>query len=72
TMERIQEITMKRFNEQNFDASYQPYVEIYPKLVKRAILLCGKENRIENQFAYQYLRALTSFINTLVKAYTKG
>lgn len=72
TMERIQEITMKRFNEQNFDASYQPYIEIYPKLVKRAILLCGKENRIENQFAYQYLRALTSFINTLVKAYTKG
>lgn len=72
TMERIQEITMKRFNEQNFDASYQPYVEIYPKLVKRAILLCGKENRIQNQFAYQYLRALTSFINTLVKAYTKG
>lgn len=72
TMERIQEITMKRFNEQNFDASYQPYVEIYPKLVKRAILLCGKENRIENQFAYQYLRALTSFINTLVNAYTKG
>lgn len=72
TMERIQDITMKRFNEQNFDASYQPYVEIYPKLVKRAILLCGKENRIENQFAYQYLRALTSFINTLVKAYTKG
>lgn len=72
TMERIQEITMKRFNEQNFDVSYQPYVEIYPKLVKRAILLCGKENRIENQFAYQYLRALTSFINTLVKAYTKG
>lgn len=72
TMERIQEITMKRFNEQNFDASYQPYVEIYPKLVKRAILLCGKENHIENQFAYQYLRALTSFINTLVKAYTKG
>ncbi len=71
-MERIQEITMKRFNEQNFDASYQPYIEIYPKLVKRAILLCGKENRIENQFAYQYLRALTSFINTLVKAYTKG
>lgn len=64
--------TMKRFNEQNFDVSYQPYVEIYPKLVKRAILLCGKENRIENQFAYQYLRALTSFINTLVKAYTKG
>ncbi|EIC3923179.1 hypothetical protein MRB76_000058 [Shigella flexneri] len=72
TMERIQYVTMKRFNEQNFDASYQPYVEIYPKLVKRAILLCGKENRIENQFAYQYLRALTSFINTLVKAYTKG
>ena len=72
TMERIQDITMKRFNEQNFDASYQPYVEIYPKLVKRAILLCGKENRIENQFAYQYLRALTSFINTLVKAYTNG
>ncbi|ECA2613850.1 hypothetical protein EJO52_24025 [Salmonella enterica subsp. enterica serovar Enteritidis] len=72
TMERIQEITMKRFNEQNFDASYQPYIEIYPKLVKRAILLCGKENRIQNQFAYQYLRALTSFINTLVKAYTKG
>lgn len=72
TMERIQEITMKRFNEQNFDASYQQYIEIYPKLVKRAILLCGKENRIENQFAYQYLRALTSFINTLVKAYTKG
>lgn len=72
TMERIQEITMKRFNKQNFDASYQPYVEIYPKLVKRAILLCGKENRIQNQFAYQYLRALTSFINTLVKAYTKG
>lgn len=72
TMERIQEITMKRFNEQNFDASYQPYIEIYPKLVKRAILLCGKENRIENQFAYRYLRALTSFINTLVKAYTKG
>lgn len=72
TMERIQEITMKRFNEQNFDVSYQPYVEIYPKLVKRAILLCGKENRIQNQFAYQYLRALTSFINTLVKAYTKG
>lgn len=72
TMERIQEITMKRFNEQNFDASYQPYIEIYPKLVKRAVLLCGKENRIENQFAYQYLRALTSFINTLVKAYTKG
>lgn len=72
TMERIQEITMKRFNEQNFDASYQPYVEIYPKLVKRAILLCGKENRIENQFAYQYLRASTSFINTLVNAYTKG
>lgn len=72
TMERIQEITMKRFNEQNFDAGYQPYVEIYPKLVKRAVLLCGKENRIENQFAYQYLRALTSFINTLVKAYTKG
>lgn len=72
TMERIQDVTMKRFNEQNFDASYQPYVEIYPKLVKRAILLCGKENRIENQFAYQYLRALTSFINTLVIAYTKG
>lgn len=72
TMERIQYVTMKRFNEQNFDASYQPYVEIYPKLVKRAILLCGKENRIENQFAYQYLRALTSFINTLVNAYTKG
>lgn len=72
TMERIQYVTMKRFNEQNFDASYQPYIEIYPKLVKRAILLCGKENRIENQFAYQYLRALTSFINTLVKAYTKG
>lgn len=72
TMERIQDVTMKRFNEQNFDASYQPYVEIYPKLVKRAILLCGKENRIENQFAYQYLRALTSFINTLVKAYTNG
>lgn len=72
TMERIQYVTMKRFNEQNFDVSYQPYVEIYPKLVKRAILLCGKENRIENQFAYQYLRALTSFINTLVKAYTKG
>ncbi|EKA1377475.1 hypothetical protein OJ570_000301 [Escherichia coli] len=72
TMERIQEITMKRFNEQNFDTSYQPYVEIYPKLVKRAILLCGKENRLENQFAYQYLRALTSFINTLVNAYTKG
>lgn len=72
TMERIQYVTMKRFNEQNFDASYQPYVEIYPKLVKRAILLCGKENRLENQFAYQYLRALTSFINTLVNAYTKG
>lgn len=72
TVERIQYDTMKRFNEQNFDASYQPYVEIYPKLVKRAILLCGKENRIENQFAYQYLRALTSFINTLVKAYTNG
>lgn len=72
TMERIQYVTMKRFNEQNFDVSYQPYVEIYPKLVKRAILLCGKENRIQNQFAYQYLRALTSFINTLVKAYTKG
>ena len=71
TMERIQYVTMKRFNEQNFDASYQPYVEIYPKLVKRAILLCGKENRLENQFAYQYLRALTSFINTLVNAYTK-
>lgn len=72
TMERIQYVTMKRFNEQNFDVSYQPYVEIYPKLVKRAILLCGKENRLENQFAYQYLRALTSFINTLVNAYTKG
>lgn len=72
TMERIQYVTMKRFNEQNFDASYQPYVEIYPKLVKRAILLCGKENRLENQFAYQYLRALTSFINTLVNAYNKG
>lgn len=71
TMERIQYVTMKRFNEQNFDVSYQPYVEIYPKLVKRAILLCGKENRLENQFAYQYLRALTSFINTLVNAYTK-
>lgn len=71
TMERIQYVTMKRFNEQNFDASYQPYVEIYPKLVKRAILLCGKENRLENQFAYQYLRALTSFINALVNAYTK-
>lgn len=71
TMERIQYVTMRRFNEQNFDASYQPYVEIYPKLVKRAILLCGKENRLENQFAYQYLRALTSFINTLVNAYTK-
>ena len=71
TMECIQYVTMKRFNEQNFDASYQPYVEIYPKLVKRAILLCGKENRLENQFAYQYLRALTSFINTPVNAYTK-
>ncbi|EBX6516133.1 hypothetical protein DST30_22870 [Salmonella enterica subsp. enterica serovar Panama] len=71
-MEKLQYEAMKKFDTQQYDDSYKPYVEIYPKLVKRAIMLCSKEQRIENQFAYQYLRALTSFINTLVKAYTKG
>lgn len=71
-MEKTQDETLKRFDKQQYDDSYKPYIEIYPKLVKRAIVLAGKENRIENQFAHQYLRALTSFINTVVKAYTKG
>lgn len=72
TMENLSYETLEKFDKQQYDESYKPYVEMYPKLVKRAIMLCGKEQRIENQFAYQYLRALTSFINTLVKAYNKG